>query len=79
MQIINDSKKFVAVIDMSNFKPEDIEVIMEVGLLTIKAEHEVKLNETTSVTKIFTRKFTIPKDVRGEMIATELSSLVCSQ
>uniref|UniRef100_A0AC34RAG0 SHSP domain-containing protein n=1 Tax=Panagrolaimus sp. JU765 TaxID=591449 RepID=A0AC34RAG0_9BILA len=72
-KIINDPKKFVAVIDMSNFKPEDIEVIFETGLLTIKAEHEVKLNETTSITKIFTRKFTIPEDVRGEMIATELS------
>lgn len=59
---------------MSNFKPEDIEVIMEKGLLTIRAEQDVKLDDRTSITKIFTRKFTIPDDVRCEMVATELSS-----
>jgi len=73
-KIINEGRRYVVMIDMANFKPEDIQVIMEVGLLTIKAEQETKLDNKTSITKVFTRKFTIPEDVRQEMIATELSS-----
>ena len=73
-KIISEKNKFVAIVDMSNFKPEDIEVILEPGKLTVKAEQEVPLDNNTTVTKCFIRKFTIPDDVRSEMIATELNS-----
>ncbi|KAE9553266.1 hypothetical protein FO519_003524 [Halicephalobus sp. NKZ332] len=62
-KIVNDSRKFVVIVDMSNFRPEDIQVVLEIGLLTIKAEQETKLDNKTSITKLFTRKFTIPEDV----------------
>jgi HSP20 family molecular chaperone IbpA len=69
-----EKNKFIAIVDMSNFKPEDIEVILEPGRLTVKAEQEIPLDDTTTITKYFIRKFTIPDDVRNEMIATELNS-----
>uniref|UniRef100_A0A914DFP9 SHSP domain-containing protein n=1 Tax=Acrobeloides nanus TaxID=290746 RepID=A0A914DFP9_9BILA len=71
-KIINDKKKYIVIIDMSNFRPEDIEVILEKGHLTVQAEQEVALKENTVALKRFVRKFTIPEDVRTEMVATEL-------
>ncbi|CEF60248.1 Alpha crystallin/Hsp20 domain and HSP20-like chaperone domain-containing protein [Strongyloides ratti] len=71
-KIICERKKITVFIDMSNFRAEDVQVYVEKGRLTILAEQEVKLNNSTTVIKKFSRKFVIPDDVRNEFIATEL-------
>uniref|UniRef100_A0A1I7YFA5 SHSP domain-containing protein n=1 Tax=Steinernema glaseri TaxID=37863 RepID=A0A1I7YFA5_9BILA len=71
-KIIDEKRRFIVLIDMSNFKPEDIEVLLEKGRLTVKAQQEVMIDSKTSVEKHFLRKFSIPNDVRDEFVATEL-------
>uniref|UniRef100_A0A0N4ZW96 SHSP domain-containing protein n=1 Tax=Parastrongyloides trichosuri TaxID=131310 RepID=A0A0N4ZW96_PARTI len=73
-KIICERKKITVIIDMSNFKPEDIEVQVEKGRLIVAAEQEINLNTSTTVIKKFVRKFVIPDDVRNEFISTELDS-----
>uniref|UniRef100_A0A7E4W1G3 SHSP domain-containing protein n=1 Tax=Panagrellus redivivus TaxID=6233 RepID=A0A7E4W1G3_PANRE len=72
-KIINEKRKFTAIVDMAHFRPEDIEITLQEGRLTIRAEQEVPIDGKTSVVKVFIRKFSIPNDVRHEMVATELS------
>uniref|UniRef100_A0A0K0EX71 SHSP domain-containing protein n=1 Tax=Strongyloides venezuelensis TaxID=75913 RepID=A0A0K0EX71_STRVS len=71
-KMIYERKKITVYIDMSNFKPEDVQVYVEKGRLTVIAEQEINLNNSTTVIKKFSRKFIIPEDVRNEFIATEL-------
>uniref|UniRef100_A0A0K0E4K1 SHSP domain-containing protein n=1 Tax=Strongyloides stercoralis TaxID=6248 RepID=A0A0K0E4K1_STRER len=71
-KVICERKKITVFIDMSNFRAEDVQVFVEKGRLTVLAEQEIKLNNSTSVIKKFSRKFVIPDDVRNEFIATEL-------
>uniref|UniRef100_A0AC35TL48 SHSP domain-containing protein n=1 Tax=Rhabditophanes sp. KR3021 TaxID=114890 RepID=A0AC35TL48_9BILA len=71
-KIVKERKRIIVYVDMSNFKPEDIEVQVEQGRLIVIAEQEVELNKSTTITKRFSRKFVIPDDVRHECIATEL-------
>ncbi|KAK0398671.1 hypothetical protein QR680_002702 [Steinernema hermaphroditum] len=75
-KIIDEKRRFIVLIDMSNFKPEDIEVILEKGRLTVKASQEVMIDSKTSIEKHFLRKFSIPDDVRDEFVATELDKYV---
>ncbi|TMS38284.1 hypothetical protein L596_005045 [Steinernema carpocapsae] len=71
-KIIDEKRRFIVLIDMSNFKPEDIEVLLEKGRLTVKASQELMIDSKTSIEKHFLRKFSIPEDVRDEFVATEL-------
>ncbi|KAI1733167.1 hsp20/alpha crystallin family domain-containing protein [Ditylenchus destructor] len=73
IKVTNGSNKYVITVDMHIFKPEDIEVLMEKGRLTVQAEHEVKLKDNMSVIRKFVRRIAIPDDVGTDMVATELS------
>jgi HSP20 family molecular chaperone IbpA len=58
---------------MSNiFAPEDIELHLSQGHLTICAETQIQLDQWTSVVRRFRRNLTLPEDIRTEAIATQM-------
>lgn len=68
-----DSKEFEVKLDVSSYKPEELNVKVNKDRLTISAKHEEKPDEHGYVSREFTRHFSVPEDVDGETMETILT------
>jgi HSP20 family molecular chaperone IbpA len=66
------SKKFQLSIDLSHFKPEEIEVKTRDQMIEVHAKHEEK-SENGQVFREYRRAFTIPKEVKPENLKSTLA------
>merc|ERR1711915_609385 len=61
--------------DTSGYKPDELKVSVHRGVLTIEGKHEEKDESgQRMVSRMFSRKQTLPKDVKSEDIVSNLSS-----
>ncbi|KAK5965486.1 SHSP domain-containing protein [Trichostrongylus colubriformis] len=61
-QLVDDDKKFAVSLDVSQFRPEELNVHVEGRELTIEGKQEQK-NDHTSIHRSFTRKWLLPESV----------------
>ncbi|ESO82374.1 hypothetical protein LOTGIDRAFT_134575 [Lottia gigantea] len=66
------SKALELQLDLSNYKPEEINIKTAGKELSVHAKHEEK-TENSSVYQEFTRKFTLPEGVNPEKVESTLS------
>ena len=72
-EVINDKEKFQVNLDVSHFKPEEIKVKMVEKNLMIEGKHEEKMDEHGFISRQFTRKYLLPKDVDPASVVSNLS------
>ncbi|VDO06612.1 unnamed protein product [Haemonchus placei] len=70
-QMIDDDKKFAVSLDVSQFRPEELNVHLEGRQLTIEGKQEHK-TENSAIRRSFTRKYLLPENVDLEAIRTQL-------
>nr|AMX23358.1 Hsp20 [Haliotis discus hannai] len=66
------SREFLLKLDVSTFKPEEIQVKTDGNELSIEAKHEDK-NDTSRVFHQFSRHYTLPEGIVTEALASTLS------
>ncbi|KHJ89283.1 Hsp20/alpha crystallin family protein, partial [Oesophagostomum dentatum] len=71
-QVVNDDKKFAVALDVSQFRPDELNVHLEARELTIEGNQEHK-SDTSFMQRSFVRKWTLPEGVDLDAIRTELS------
>jgi len=71
--VVNDDQHFAVKMDVSHFKPEELEVKQVENTLLVTGTHEEKKDPHGYVKRSFTRKYLLPKDVKLEAMKTSLS------
>ncbi|KAK6013774.1 Hsp20/alpha crystallin family protein [Ostertagia ostertagi] len=66
-QIVDDDKKFAVSLDVSQFRPEELNVQLEGRELTIEGKQEHK-TEKGAIQRSFTRKWLLPENVDLEAV-----------
>uniref|UniRef100_A0A7I4XTB3 SHSP domain-containing protein n=1 Tax=Haemonchus contortus TaxID=6289 RepID=A0A7I4XTB3_HAECO len=70
-QMVDDDKKFAVSLDVSQFRPEELNVHLEGRELTIEGKQEHKTGNS-AIHRSFTRKWLLPENVDLEAIRTQL-------
>ncbi|XGW12980.1 hypothetical protein V3C99_013547 [Haemonchus contortus] len=71
--VINDDKKFAITLDVSHFRPEELNVHLDGRELIVEGKHS-RRDGASSMEKSFVRKWTIPSDVSLDAIHSRLSA-----
>jgi HSP20 family molecular chaperone IbpA len=61
--VSSDSNTFTIKLDVQQFKPEEVAVTTGEDTITIEGKHEEQRNGKSFVSRHFTRRYTLPKDV----------------
>ncbi|KAF7989312.1 hypothetical protein HCN44_007986 [Aphidius gifuensis] len=69
-----DKDKFQVILDVQQFKPEEIEVKVIDKFITVDAHHEEQQDEHGWISRKFQRKYLIPDDCDPALIKSALSS-----
>uniref|UniRef100_A0A0K0DJC2 SHSP domain-containing protein n=1 Tax=Angiostrongylus cantonensis TaxID=6313 RepID=A0A0K0DJC2_ANGCA len=70
-QMVNDDKKFAISLDVSQFRPEELNVHLEGRELTIEGKQEHK-SEHSFMNRSFVRKWLLPENVDLDALRTQL-------
>ncbi|KAL6722638.1 hypothetical protein Aduo_017745 [Ancylostoma duodenale] len=73
-EVVNDEKKFGVELDVSHFKPEELQVHLEGRDLTIEGKHEEK-SEHGFIKRSFIRKWALPEDCDLDAVHTQLTDM----
>uniref|UniRef100_A0A6V7KZ56 SHSP domain-containing protein n=1 Tax=Bracon brevicornis TaxID=1563983 RepID=A0A6V7KZ56_9HYME len=69
-----DKDKFQVILDVQQFKPEEINVKVVDKCVVVEAKHEEKQDEHGWISRQFTRKYLIPEQCDIDQVASSLSS-----
>ncbi|XP_043279357.1 protein lethal(2)essential for life-like [Venturia canescens] len=69
-----DKDKFQVILDVQQFKPEEINVKVVDKFVTVEAKHEEKQDEHGWISRQFVRKYMIPEQCDVEQVTSTLSS-----
>ncbi|XP_014253813.1 alpha-crystallin A chain-like [Cimex lectularius] len=72
--IVSDKDGFKVNLDVQQFKPEELKVKVENDMVVIDGKHEERSDEHGFISRQFTRKYRIPKDVDVNALKSNLSS-----
>ncbi|KAK0409578.1 hypothetical protein QR680_004635 [Steinernema hermaphroditum] len=72
-EVVNDGDSFSISVNVSHFKPEELKVNVCDNQLIIEGKHEEKSDEYGLVERHFVRKYNLPKNVKAELVTSELS------
>jgi len=71
----DDQKQFQVSLDTSLYRPDELKINVENGLLTVEANHEEKAEDGSKlVSRRFVRKYTLPSGCQAETVTSNLSS-----
>ncbi|KJH49162.1 Hsp20/alpha crystallin family protein [Dictyocaulus viviparus] len=71
-KMINDDKKFAVSLDVSQFRPQELNVHLEGRELTVEGKQEHK-SEHSFINRSFVRKWILPENVDLEAIHTQIN------
>lgn len=77
LKVNEKSDKFEVTVDVSQFKPEELKVTTNNNILSIEGKHEEAQsdpNNSSSVMRQFSRKWTLPEGCKAEEVVSNLSS-----
>ncbi|XP_058796929.1 protein lethal(2)essential for life-like [Phymastichus coffea] len=69
-----DKDKFQVVLDVQQFKPEEINVKVVDKYVIVEGKHEEKQDEHGSISRHFVRKYLIPEQCNLDQVTSSLSS-----
>jgi len=69
-----DKNKFQVILDVQQFKPEEIDVKVVDKCVVVEAKHEEKKDEHGWISRQFVRKYMIPEQCDIEQVTSTLSS-----
>merc|ERR1712033_889 len=70
-----DENKMEVKIDTSQYRPDELKVSVEKGVVTVEGKHEEKAEDGSNmVSRMFSKKYTLPADARDEDVVSKLSS-----
>lgn len=72
--ITADKDTFKVILDIQQFKPEEISVKLINRLVVVEAKHEEKKDEHGLISRQFVRKYLLPEQVDEEKLASSMSS-----
>lgn len=72
--ITMDNEKFQVNVDVQHFAPEEINVKVVDGQVTIEGKHEEKRDEHGYISRRFVRKYTLPEGCLPDTVESKLSS-----
>lgn len=72
--ITNDSDRFCLRLDVGHFDPDDIEVKTVDNLVVIHGKHGDRTDELGVISREFTRKCALPKEVKPETVKCSITS-----
>merc|ERR1711902_417371 len=71
----DDDTKMEVSVDTSQYRPEELKVSVDRGVVTVEGKHEEKANDgSTMVSRMFSKKYTLPSDAKEEDVVSKLSS-----
>jgi len=81
VRVVNDAKKFGVQMDVSQYRPEEIDVKVsnendangQPAYLIVSGKHEEQQDEHGHVSRSFTRRYSLPTDVDAHQLACNLS------
>ncbi|XP_030756449.1 heat shock protein 27-like [Sitophilus oryzae] len=75
LSIQHDKDKFQAIIDVQQFKPEELTVkVNKDRTVTVEGKHEEKQDEHGFISRHFVRKYLLPEDCDVNQVISKLSS-----
>ena len=72
-EVDNESEEFKISLDVSQFKPEELEVKVVDDFLVVHAKHEERCDEHGFIAREFKRRYILPKTCEQEKIASTLT------
>merc|ERR1712098_208651 len=61
--------------DTSQYRPDELKVMVSDGVLTVEGKHEEEAEDGSKmVSRMFSRKYTLPPDAKAEDVVSNLSS-----
>jgi len=70
----NEAKMEVS-LDTSQYRPDELKVSIDNGVVTVEGKHEEKAEDGSKmVSRMFSRKYTLPADTKVEEVVSNLSS-----
>jgi HSP20 family molecular chaperone IbpA len=70
-----DEKKMEVSLDTAQYRPDELKITVEGGVVSVEGRHEEKAEDGTKmVSRSFSRKYTLPADARPEDVVSNLSS-----
>jgi HSP20 family molecular chaperone IbpA len=73
-EVTNEKNKFIVKLDVSHFKPEEINVKIVDNYITISGKHEEVMDKQGWVSRQFTRKYALPENCDTEKVISSLST-----
>merc|ERR1711983_227920 len=75
IRVKEDDTKMEVSLDTSQYRPAELKVMVNDGVLTVEGKHEEKAEDGSKmVSRMFSRKYTLPADAKSEGVASNLSS-----
>jgi len=75
IRVKEDDTKMEVSLDTSQYRPDELKVMVSDGVLTVEGKHEEKAEDGSKmVSRMFSRKYTLPADAKSEEVASNLSS-----
>ena len=75
IRVKEDEKKMEVSLDTSQYRPDELKVSVDKGVVTVEGKHEEKAEDGSKmVSRMFSRKYTLPADARAEDVVSNLSS-----
>merc|ERR1711931_168722 len=70
-----DESKMEVRLDTSQYRPDELKVSVEKGVVTVEGKHEEKAEDGSKmVSRMFSKKYTLPADAKDEDVVSKLSS-----
>merc|ERR1712077_33901 len=75
IRVKEDESKLEVSLDTSQYRPDELSVSVSDGVLAVEGKHEEKAEDGSKmVSRMFSRKYTLPPSTKQEEVASNLSS-----
>merc|ERR1712107_796125 len=75
IRVKEDETKMEVSLDTSQYRPDELKVMVNDGVLTVEGNHEEKAEDGSKmVSRMFSRKYTLPPAAKSEEVVSNLSS-----
>merc|ERR1712002_472094 len=75
LRVKEDESKMEVSLDTSQYRPDELKVSVEKGVVTVEGKHEEKAEDGSKmVSRMFSKKYTLPADAKDEDVVSKLSS-----
>merc|ERR1712227_735260 len=75
IRVKEDETKMEVSLDTSQYRPDELKVMVNDGVLTVEGKHEEKAEDGSKMeSRMFSRKYTLPPSAKSEEVVSNLSS-----